>query len=241
MQQECALGFDHSLLLLINNSMNGDEMNSRNNTHLAPIMTDSGNRTTSKMEEKHAEASGSRGFFSDIGIAIDSKTRQAIKCFRKTHYRDIYPDMDLDNDVLDESALTLYTRNEKGNVNSTARLTVDGGSVDLPQEQFLGEYRKAGLNLMELGRFIIQDGNLELLKSYYRAFHRVASNLQCDAIVMSMKHKDVRLHQRLIGLRVIAENTETYGGPYSLDVVIWDIKATDPKFFEWIGGGHESN
>ena len=171
-----------------------------------------------------------------IGIVIDSKTREEVKRFRKKHYKEIYPDMDLDNDVLDDSALTLYTRDKIGRVSSTARLSVDG-SYGLPQDRYLTEYRERGVRLMELGRFIINEGNLGLLKDYYRAFFSIAQNLQSDVIVMSMQPHHISFHQKLMGVHVIAENTETYGGPYSLACVVWELNATSRKFFTWIGRG----
>ncbi len=169
-----------------------------------------------------------------IGIAIDRKTMEEIKHFRKIHYEDIFPDMDLDNDLLDDSALTLYTRDQHGHINSTARLSVDG-PYGFPQDRYLMEYREAGAHLMELGRFIINEGNLGLLKDYYRAFFSIAQSLQCDAIVMSMQPNHISFHQKLMGIHVIAEDTETYGGPFSLACVIWEIKATSRKFLTWIG------
>ena len=200
-------------------------MNSQNTAQPDSIMAHSEDRITVENEGHNY-----------IGIVIDSKTREEVKRFRKKHYRKIYPEMDLDNDVLDDSALTLYTRDKNGDISSTARLSVDG-PCGLPQDYYLTEYRKKGARLMELGRFIIDDGNLELLKDYYRAFFSIAHNLQRDAIVMSMQPNHISFHQKLIGVRVIAENTETYGGPYSLACVVWEIKATSRKFFTWIGRG----
>ncbi len=200
------MGLDHSRLLLINNPIKGDEMNSENKTQRNGI----------------------------IGIAVENKTMEEIKRFRKMHYKDIFPDMDLDNDLLDDSALTLYTRDKNGDINSTARLSVDG-PYGFPQDRYLAEYREMGARLMELGRFIINEGDLGLLKDYYRAFFSIAQSLRCDAIVMSMQPNHIGFHQKLIGVHVIAEDTETYGGPHSLACVVWEIKETSPKFFTWIG------
>lgn len=239
MQQVCALGLDHSRLLLINNSVKGDEMNSENKMQFSAIMTHSGNSGTSKNKETYRETSGQRSLCGDIGIAIDSVTREEIRRLRKKYYRDIYPDMDLDNDQLDLSAITLYTRNLKGEVNSTARLTVDG-PVGFPQEQCLKQYRNEGKHLMELGRFVIADSGLNLLKTYYQAFYSIARNLQIDSIVMSMKPKDIAFHQRLLNVNVISRDTGiTYGGPISLACVVWDLARTSDKFFDWLGGGNE--
>ncbi len=209
-------------------------MNSKNMTQIGGIMTHNEERLTPEAKCSSREAIHKESTSSHIGIAVESKTMAEIKRFRKMHYKDIYPDMDLDNDELDDSALTLYARDKKGNINSTARLSVDG-PYGLPQDRYLAEYRETNARLMELGRFIINEGNLELLKDYYRAFFSIAQNLQSDAIVMSMQPNHISFHQKLIGVHVIAEDTETYGGPYSLACVVWEIKTTSWKFFTWIG------
>jgi len=210
-------------------------MDSENKTQFNTIMAHGENGLIQKSKDSNIEEINKEVANNHIGIAIGSKSMEEIKRFRKSRYKDIYPDMDLDNDVLDDSALTLYTKDENGQVNSTARLSVDG-PYGLPQDQYLTEYRDKGARLMELGRFIINEGNLGLLKEYYRAFFSIARNLQRDVIVMSMQPHHIGFHKKLIGVRVIAEDTETYGGPYSLACVVWEIKATSRKFFTWIGG-----
>ncbi len=238
MQQVCALGLDHSRLLLIYKSIKGDEMNSENKTQFNNIMTDSGDSLILKNEGLNRKPIHKKATDNHIGIVIEINTREEVKHFRKLHYRDIYPDMNLDNDVLDDIALTLYTRNEIGLINSTARLSVDG-PPGLPQDLYLEKYREQGASLMELGRFIIDRGNMKLLKSYYSTFYSVAQSLQIDAIVMSMQPRHIRFHQKLIGIRVVAEDTENYGGPYSLACVVWEVKQTSSNFFQWLGEGYE--
>lgn len=170
----------------------------------------------------------------EIALVVDGETRAEVKRFRKEHFKSIYPLMDLDNDVLDDSALTFYTRDCHGEIDSTARLTADG-PMGFPQEAYLQEYRERGVRMMELGRFIIKNRSRGLEKSYYRSFFRVARSLQCDAIVMSMQPHHIGFHQRMVGLRVLAENTVSYGGPFSLACVIWELDSTTPKFFNWLG------
>ncbi|BCD99786.1 N-acyl amino acid synthase FeeM domain-containing protein [Marinagarivorans cellulosilyticus] len=171
---------------------------------------------------------------SEISVVVDDHVREEIKQFRKINLGGIYPHMDLDNDVLDGSALTFYTRANNGEINSTARLTVDN-PYGFPQEAYLAEYRARGVRMMELGRFIIKERHQGLEKTYYRTFYNVARNLQCNAIVMSMQPHHVAFHKRMVGLRVLAENTVSYGGPFSLACVVWELDATTPKFFKWLG------
>lgn len=174
-------------------------------------------------------------FCGDICIAIDAVTFDEVRCLRKDAYKDIYPEMDLDNDMLDNHAITLYTRNERGEMNSTARLTLDGPG-GLPEDQFLSSYRKEKKRLIEWGRFIIVDGNISLLKKYYESVFSIATNLNCDSIVMAMKPKDIPFHERLTGVNIVKKDMKiTYGGPYSLACVVWDITDTKDAFFNWIG------
>lgn len=170
----------------------------------------------------------------DIALAVDSVTREEVKQFRKIHFRDIYPQMDLNKDVLDDSALIFYTRAEDGKINSTARLTVDN-PLGFPQEVYLKDYRTLGTKMLELGRFIIKDRNKGLEKAYYRAFYKTARALQCSTIVMSMQPHHVAFHKRMVGLRVLAEGTVSYGGPFSLACVVWELDKTTPRFFKWLG------
>lgn len=170
----------------------------------------------------------------EIGLVVDGKTREEVTHFRKAHFTSIYPLMDLDNDVLDRSALTFYTRGQGGEIDSTARLTADN-PLGFPQEAYLGDYREKGARMMELGRFIIKDHDKGLAKTYYRTFYSVARSLQCDVIVMSMQPHHIAFHKRMVSLRVLAENTVSYGGPYSLACVVWELGATGPKFFDWLG------
>ncbi len=171
---------------------------------------------------------------SDIRVAIDVQTLDEIKALRKKHYREIYPDMELDNDELDQHGLVLYTRDSTGAIVSTARLAHDGPD-GLPEEQHLRAHRARGIRLVEWGRFIIASKEPALLQRYYQSVYTLSVNMGFDAIVMAMKPKDVSLHQRLMGLEVVAEDTGvTYGGPYSLACVIWDLTSTKPQFFEWL-------
>ena len=171
---------------------------------------------------------------SDIRVAIDFQTFEEIKALRKVRYRNIYPDMDLDNDELDQHGLVLYTRDNSGAIVSTARLAHDGPN-GLPEEQHLQAHRARGIRLVEWGRFIIATKEPALLQRYYQTVYTLSVNLGFDAIVMAMKPKDVSLHQRLMGVEVVSEDTGvTYGGPHSLACVIWNLTSTKPQFFDWL-------
>ena len=160
---------------------------------------------------------------------------QAVLNVRKAGYKNIYPEMEIENDIFDENAINLFTRNTLGDIATTARLVHDSPN-GLPLDPFLKSYRDRGLRLIELGRFICLNSDLSLLKAYYRKFYNVALQHSCDAIVMAMKPKDIAFHQRITGISILTPDTgRTYGGQYSLACVAWDISDTKPKFFEWTG------
>lgn len=170
----------------------------------------------------------------DVMVAIDEATMAEIRRLRKRQYRDIYPDMDLDNDLLDDHSITLYTRGLQGQINSTARLGFDG-PVGLPEDEFLQAYRSRGFRLVEWGRFIIENGDKALLKRYYETVFTLSRRMGFDAVVMAMKPKDISLHQRLIGVDVVQDDMNiNYGGPYSLACVVWDLASTKNSFFNWL-------
>lgn len=176
----------------------------------------------------------------DICLAIDSKTREEVKQLRIKIYhgkKGVYPKMDLDNDALDDCSLILFTRDIDGNINSTARLAINGEKHGFPQDEFLSEYRKHNRVILELGRFIILDNNAKLLETYFRAFYGVAKNLQCNLIVMSLKQKNLSLLKRILGIKVLAKNIENYGSKHKLDAVIWTISKTRKRFFKWSNKG----
>lgn len=170
----------------------------------------------------------------NIQIVADPKTHEQIIALRKRELRPVYPEMDFDNDVLDEQAVILYTRDYLGNPDTTVRLSIEG-RYPLPEGAYLDTYREKGLRLMELGRFVKTDGSRELLRAYYRTFYTLASCLGYDVIVMAMQQGHISFHKRLMGLNVIAQTTGvTYGGKHDLACVGWEIKQTQPAFFEWI-------
>ena len=187
-----------------------------------------------KMRQKRYSATDQSVF--SLQIVSDKYTLSRVRQLRKQKLRPVYPEMNFDNEPLDDQALVLYSVNTDGQVNSTARLSVDG-KIPLPEESFLSEYREQNKRLCEWGRFAIDHGDRNLLKTYYRTVYLLASRMQCDAVVMAMKPKDIGLHKRLIGVRVVEPDMKiTYGGEHSLACVLWDIKNTKSRFFNWAGG-----
>lgn len=188
--------------------------------------------------ETHQCSHGERIFHTDnpieIQMAISNHVLDDIKVLRKQEYRHVYPTMDLDNDVLDEQSITLYTRNAAGDIDSTARLCTEG-EHPLPQHEYLGEYHQQGQRLIEWGRFVIVSHERSRLKAYYRTVYTLATRLGFDAVIMLMKPRNISLHQSLMGLRIIKQDTGiNYGGQVSLACVAWELKSTKPEFFQWV-------
>lgn len=176
---------------------------------------------------------------SSLQIVSNPKELKEVRQLREIEYKKIYPAINVYNDKYDQSAIIMYTRNQQKQVTSTARLVRDG-IQGLPEDLYfppqVAEYRHQGLSLMELGRFIIHNGNRQLLKTYYQDFYNTAINLDVDIILMAMKPKDVALHQRIMGAQLLATNMGvTYGGHYNLSCVAWEIQNTHARFFDWTG------
>lgn len=177
---------------------------------------------------------------SPLRMVTDHEELYEVRELRAAEYKAVYPSIDVHADDFDDAAIVFYTRDGQGQVNSTARLVIDG-PLGLPEDRFfppeVAEYRREGKRLEELGRFIIRDGNRSLLKTYYQTFYLVSEALKVDVVLMAMKPKDVALHQRVMGARLLSPNIGvSYGGPYSLACVAWEIAQTKPRFFDWVGG-----
>ncbi len=170
----------------------------------------------------------------EIHMAVSQHVLDDIRMLRKQEYRKVYPAMDLDNDVLDNQAITLYTRNAAGEIDSTARLCSEGAHP-LPEHEYLSEYHEKGQRLIEWGRFIIVNHERSRLKAYYRTVYTLATRLGFDVVIMLMKPRNISLHQSLMGLRIIERDTGiTYGGEATLAVVAWELQSTKKEFFKWI-------
>lgn len=180
------------------------------------------------------------GLMPPLQIVSTAAQLHEVRELRAARYRSIYPSIDVHADPYDETAVILFSRDGQGLVNGSARLVMDR-ELGLPEDAYfppkVTEYRQSGLALMELGRFVIRGGGASLLKTYYRGFYEVATALGVDVILMAMKPKDVALHRHLMGAELLAENMGvSYGGPYSLACVAWNLARTHTRFFDWIGG-----
>jgi len=172
----------------------------------------------------------------DFRIVGNQAELMAVRELRIRKLRPEYPEMSFNRDQLDYQSLIFYTVDANNKPVSTARLVVNG-AVALPQDRFLTPYYQAGWKFFEWSRFAIDEGNRPLLKSYYRAVYLLAKHMGFDAIVMSMKPKDIKLHQRLLNIHVVEADMQlSYGGKHALACVVWELGLTDSRFYKWVGG-----
>lgn len=175
-----------------------------------------------------------------INVLQTTKELNEIYELWKKTYRSIYPNFKLSRqDSYNEKSYILYTRNTDNIINSSARLAIDG-SLGLPEDSYfpteVDMYRQRGYKLMEFGRFIIRNGNLELLKAYYKSVYQVAESEAIDVVLMAMKQKDVAFHRNLLGAYLLSHDIKIpHGGKDKMSCVSWEIKNTKERFFHWVG------
>jgi hypothetical protein len=197
-------------------------------------------RSEGKSRKETTRTKAGQAIPSPLILARTEKEKKEISELRRETYKTWYPDIkNFDTDPYDKSAHIIFSRDEELKVNSTARLVMDG-MFGLPEDAYFPpevmEYRKQGLRLMELGRFIIKGGDKRLLKKYYQAFYALANAEKVGVILMAMKQKDIAFHQHLIGIKVLsADMNLTYGGKHKLACVSWEITNTKARFFKWTG------
>ena len=160
--------------------------------------------------------------------------------FRKNEYSKRYKEInEFRNDPFDDNAAIIYTEDANKNITSTGRLTFDSVS-GLPENdvfpEAVNEYRTQGLNLVELGRFIITNSNMALLKAYYEAFYTVSMVNNVHFIMMVMRQKDVAFHQHMMGAELLSDDVGiSFGSQHAFACVAWEIEKTSPRFFKWLG------
>ena len=155
-------------------------------------------------------------------------------------YKTVYPDFIFRcRDPQNAQAHILYSRNEAGKVVSSVRLTIDS-PLGMPSDGYyppeLDMYRERGKKLMEFGRLVSNNGNLQLLKTYYKTVYQIAKAENIDVIIMSLKQKDVAFHHNLIGAYSVMNDMKIpHGGKDKISCVVWEIEYTKSRFFRWVG------
>lgn len=158
----------------------------------------------------------------------------------RSEYKKVYPKYELSkHDPYNDNSCIICGTNDMGKIISSIRLTFDERN-GLPDDIFfpgeISEYRRNNKRLMEFGRFINQAGDIRTIKSYYRMVYLISKIENIDFVIMNMKHKDVSLHERLIGAQLIsADMGIDNGGKHKMSCMSWEINKTKQRFFKWIG------
>ena len=173
--------------------------------------------------------------FAQLRVVKTPAELEAVRVLRVRRLKPEYPKMSFDHDPLDYQSLILFSLDEFNKPFSTARLVV-GGRHPMPQDKFIQPLQQRGWTFCEWSRFAIDDGDLQLLKSYYRAMYTLTKHMGFDAIVMSMKPRNIRMHERLVNATVVERDMGlNYGGEHDLACVVWRLSDTDHRFFKWAG------
>lgn len=175
-----------------------------------------------------------------VQVAKGRAQFKKVWAFRKREYSQTYPEISgFEDDSFDDHACVFFTENAEGEVISTARLVFDGPN-GLPEELLISDLiasqRERGVRFAELGRFIISTEARGILTEYYKSFYQAAMANSVASIVMVMKQKDVRLHVKKMGVRLLASNLGvTFGSRHEYACVEWEMAKTKSQFFTWCG------
>lgn len=162
-----------------------------------------------------------------------------VLAFRRKVYSQTYPSVEVaKNDPYYDQAYVVYSETEEGEVESTGTVIFDS-EKGLPEDKYfydaVAKYRKSGKKLVEIGRFVIEGRRVDLLQRYYKAIHDVAVANHVDIVLMVIRQKDVRFHQRMMGVDLLIHDIdEGFGSGYAFSCIAWDIAKTPRRFYNWV-------
>ncbi len=159
--------------------------------------------------------------------------------FRKKVYSHTYPGVEIaKNDPYYDQAYVVYSETDEGKVESTGTVIFDS-QKGLPEDKYFAEmvkeYRQSGKKLVEIGRFVIAGHKIDLLQYYYKAIYDVAIKNHIDIVLMVIRQKDIRFHQRMMGVDLLIHDIEEdFGSSYAFSCIAWDIVKTPQRFHNWV-------
>ena len=165
---------------------------------------------------------------------------------RRREYQKHFPEITgYSNDPYDQQAVILFGHDDDHVITSTCRMVLDS-AFGLPEDCVFGKsankYRRRGLHLMEVGRFVIVNRSAELLRTYYRAFYQVAEINQVDTILMFMREKNYPFHKKMMNAKKLPESiNNAYGSGHKFVTVAWRLNQTTDQFLSWVGTTHEQS
>ena len=174
-----------------------------------------------------------------LKLARSTRQLKHIATLRQTCYSKRYPAIkDFSTDPYDRKSVVIFTENSKGIKLSTARIVFDS-EFGLPEDNVFGVvadgYRQRQLSIAELGRFVILNPDISLLRAYYRAFFEIALLSDTDIMLIVMRLKDRSFHERLLGAEPLGITAKHgFGSNHTFIAMRWVIARTPRRFFKWI-------
>lgn len=143
------------------------------------------------------------------------------------------------DDGLDQYAYVIYGTNDQGEITSTSRILLDHGQ-GFPEEASLPDsvvtMRKDGKRLAELGRLLITDDKGNNLRIHYKLTQVIAIILGIDIVLIVMKQRNIPSHKKIMAVEILSmamgQSWDEEQAPLCL--IAWDVKATQPKFQQWV-------
>ena len=154
-------------------------------------------------------------------------------------YQKVYPSYSIDiNDPFNQQSHIICTKNSSNQIVSTARIIIDS-PLGFPDDDIyppeINLLREEGKKLVEVGRCINTDKDL-IPKPYFKGIYLLSKALKADAIIMTMKDRNVSLYQKLIGVKCLSPEMKTHnGGKYKMACMYWGLDKTKDRFFKWVG------
>ncbi len=199
-------------------------------------------QTTHPTESAAHTATTNQTLPRELKIAKTSAELERIETFRKSIFANDYPAIgNFKGDRHDAYSIIMFTENSKGDITSTARIIFDsneGFPADGYVKDRLDQYRKTGINLVEVGRFAISDEAraIGLLPIYYRAFYQLAIENNIDSIVIVINNKSVNFHKKRIGASILLDRIDNIAGSkFQFTCMEWKLNETKEQFLDWAG------
>ncbi len=183
----------------------------------------------------------SKNLSKGLHLAQSEEHLAKIKAFKQDYYQADHPGVsEFHDDGLDEHAYVIYGLDKHNSISSTARLLPDG-KKGFPEDDIfpksVQKMRDEGKKLAELGRLVIVDNKVCLLRQYYKAIFDVASIVDIDIVLIVMKQRNLPSHKKIMAVEVLSvdmgNSWDDEQAPLCL--VAWDMKALQPKFQKWVG------
>ena len=160
--------------------------------------------------------------------------------FRKSYCQDDRPGVsEFHDDGLDAYAYVMYTQDSDENIMSSARLLCDSGYGFPEEERFppsVQAMRDAGKTLAELGRLVILENKVTLLRHYYQAVYNIAKLSGIDTVLIVMKQRNYSSHEKMMAVKILSNDMGVSWDEEQAELclVAWDIEAKQDKFHKWV-------